>query len=137
MSEANANRLVLELRVALTLQEFERSVRFYTDGLGVEPAAFWNNEGGRAVMVELGRATLELFDEAQADAIDRIEAGQRVSGAVRLALQVPDLDKAVEKLLAHGAVLVHPPVVTPWGDKNVRLQDPEGLQVTLFEVKRE
>ena len=40
----------------------------------------------------------------------------------------------MQRLLAHGATLVHPPVVTPWGDYNVRLQDPDGLQITLFQI---
>jgi catechol 2,3-dioxygenase-like lactoylglutathione lyase family enzyme len=131
---AQDRKPVLELRVALTTADFERSMKFYCDGLGIEPAAFWNNDGGHALMIELGRATLELFDEAQAKAVDQIEAGRRLSGQIRLALQVPDLQSALDRLLAHGATLVHDPVVTPWGDRNVRLQDPEGMQVTLFEV---
>ena len=85
------------------------------------------------MLLEMGHATLELFDEAQAEIIDRLEAGRRVSGPVRLALQVADLDAAVERLLAHGATLVHAPVLTPWGDRNARLQDPDGMQVTLFQ----
>jgi methylmalonyl-CoA/ethylmalonyl-CoA epimerase len=124
---------VVELRVALTSREYERLVEFYCDGLGIEPAAVWNNDGGRARMLEMGNATLELFDERQAEVIDRIEAGKRLSGRVRLALRVPDLQAAMERLLAHGATLVHPPVVTPWGDTNVRLQDPDGMQITLFQ----
>jgi len=128
---------VLELRLALTTADFERSVKFYCDGLGIEPSAFWNNDGGHAVMLEMGRATLELFDEAQAQAVDRIEAGRRLSGQVRLALQVPDLQAALDRLLAHGATLVHEPVVTPWGDRNVRLQDPDGMQITLYEVREQ
>jgi methylmalonyl-CoA/ethylmalonyl-CoA epimerase len=82
----------------------------------------------------MGRATLELFDEAQAETIDDLEAGRRVSGQIRFALQVPDLNAAMERLLAHGAILVHPPVHTPWGDYNVRLQDPDGMQITLFQA---
>ncbi len=124
---------ILQLRIALTTAEYDRLVRFYCDALGIEPAASWSNDGGRAVMLEMGQATLELFDELQAVAIDRIEAGQRLSGPVRLALQVPDLDQAVERLRAHGVSLVHSPVVTPWGDRNVRVQDPDGLQITLFQ----
>lgn len=127
------NHSVLELRVALTTADYERLVKFYCDGLGVEPAALWNNDGGQALILELGKATLELFDERQAEVIDQIEAGKRVSGPIRFALQVPDLEAAMERLLAHGATLVHPPVITPWGDYNVRLQDPDGLQVTLFQ----
>jgi uncharacterized glyoxalase superfamily protein PhnB len=82
----------------------------------------------------MGKATLEIFDETQAQTIDQIEAGQRISGQIRFALQVPDLKAAMQRLLAHGAILVHPPVVTPWGDRNVRLRDPDGLQITLFQI---
>jgi len=127
-------RPILELRVALTTDDFERLTKFYADGLGLKPAAFWQNDGGRAVMLDLGHAALEIFDEAQARAVDRLESGGRVSGRVRFALQVPDLQAAMDRLLAHGATLVHPPVVTPWGDHNVRLQDPDGMQITLFQA---
>ena len=124
---------VIELRVALTTGEYERLVKFYCDGLGLEPAAIWNNDGGKALILDMGKATLELFDERQAQVIDQLEAGQRLSGQIRFALQVPDLNAALERLLAHGATLVHGPVQTPWGDTNVRLQDPDGMQITLFQ----
>ncbi len=123
----------MQLRVAITSQDYQRLVRFYCDGLGLEPAQLWSNDGGQAMLLDMGKATVELFDEAQAQAIDQIEAGRRVSGRIRLALQVPDLTAAVKRLLAHGAELVHPPVVTPWGDRNARLQDPDGIQITLFQ----
>ena len=124
---------VLELRVALTSSDYERSVKFYCDGLGIEPAAIWNNGGGRALILDMGKATLEIFDEIQAQTIDQIEAEQRISGQIRFALEVPDLKAAMERLLKHGATLVHPPIITPWGDYNVRLQDPDGMQITLFQ----
>ena len=127
---------VLELRVALTTHEYERLVKFYCDGLGIEPAALWSNDGGRALILHMGNATLELFDEKQAEVIDQLEAEKRVSGPIRFALQVPDLEAAMNRLLAHGATLVHPPVTTPWGDYNVRLQDPDGMQITLFQAKQ-
>ena len=133
MSTSSKSHPVLQLRVALTTSDYERLVQFYCDGLGLEPAAVWNNDGGRALMLEMGQATLELFDERQAEVIDELEAGKRVSGQVRFALQVSDLKSAMERLLAHGATLVHPPVTTPWGDTNVRLQDPDGMQITLFQ----
>lgn len=128
---------ILEMRIALTSRDYERIVKFYCDGLGLEPAAIWNNDGGKAMMLNMGNATLELFDERQAEVIDGLEAGKRVSGQVRFALQVSDLDAAMKRLLENGATLVHPPVVTPWGDRNVRLQDPDGMQVTLFQARGE
>ena len=134
MPKPDPNDPVLELRLALTTGDFERLVKFYCAGLGIEPAQIWNNDPGRALMLEMGRATLEIFDETQAQTIDQLEAGRRVSGQVRLALRVPDLLSAMDRLLAHGATLVHPPVITPWGDYNVRLQDPDGMQITLFQA---
>lgn len=126
---------IFELRVAVTTPDYERLVKFYCLGLGIEPAAIWNNDGGRALMLEMGKATLEIFDERQAEVIDGLEAGKRVSGQVRFALQVPDLKAAMERMLANGATLVHEPVLTPWDDLNVRLQDPDGMQITLFQAK--
>ena len=134
MSASTPNHPVMELRVAFTARDYERLVRFYCDGLGLETTQVWPDEQGRAVILDMGQATLEIFDEKQANTIDQIEAGQRISGQIRFALQVPDLKAAMERLLAQGATLVHPPITTTWGDYNVRLQDPEGMQVTLFQV---
>ena len=133
MTTSDPNHPILELRVALTTGDYERLVKFYTDGLGLDPAQLWNNGQGQALILDMGRATLEIFDETQAQTVDQIEAGQRISGQIRFALQVPDLEAAMQRLLAHGALLVHPPVITPWGDRNVRLQDPDGMQITLFQ----
>ncbi|MBI3738692.1 MAG: VOC family protein [Chloroflexi bacterium] len=133
MTTPNPNYPVHELRIALTTSDYERLTKFYCDGLGIEPAAIWNNGQGQALVLNMGNATLEIFDEAQAETIDQIEVGRRISGQIRFALQVPDLKAAMERLLAHGATLVHPPITTPWGDYNVRLQDPDGMQITLFQ----
>lgn len=134
MTSQIPNPPVMELRVALTTDDFERLVDFYRYGLGLEPSQVWPEDQGRALVLDLGRATLEVFDEEQAATVDGIEVGQRISGRVRFALQVPDLDAALRRLLVHGATLVHSPVLTPWGDRCVRLQDPDGMQVTLFQT---
>ena len=136
MSASNLNSPILELRIVFTVTEFERSLKFYCEGLGIEPAAIWNNDGGQGLMLNMGNATLEIFDEKQAQVIDQLEAEKRLSGQIRFALQVPDLKSAMDRLLAHGATLVHPPVTTPWGDHNVRLQDPDGMQITLFQASK-
>lgn len=129
-----SNSPVLELRVALTTEDFDRLANFYRKGLGLEPSQVWPDDQGRALVLDMGKATLEVFDEKQAQTIDTIEVGRRISGQIRFALQVPDLKAATDRLIAYGATLVHPPVVTPWGDENVRFQDPDGLQITLHRV---
>ena len=135
MTTTDPNYPIIELRVALTTSDYERMVKFYCEGLGIEPAQIWQNDQGKAMMLEMGKAALEIFDEMQAETIDRLEAGKRSSGQIRFALQVPDLKAAMERLLAYGARLVHPPVMTPWGDYNVRLEDPDGMQITLFQAR--
>lgn len=135
MPKTNPPPPIMEFRVALTTEAFERLASFYLDGLGFEPAQVWPEDQGQALVLDMGKATLEVFDEKQADTIDQIEAGRRISGQIRFALQVPDLDAAMERLVAHGATLVHPPVVTPWGDRNVRFQDPDGMQITLYQAE--
>ena len=121
-----------ELRVALTVQDFGQALAFYRDTLGLEQIADWSSETGRVVVLDAGRATLELLDDAQAETVDTIEAGRRVAGTVRLALQVADSEDIAERLVVAGAVRVAPPVVTPWGDRNARVQAPDGMQLTLF-----
>ena len=82
MITSKPNTPVFELRVALTTGDYARLVKFYCEGLGLEPAAIWNNGQGQAIVLNMGKATLEIFDEAQAATIDQIEAGQRASGPV-------------------------------------------------------
>jgi methylmalonyl-CoA/ethylmalonyl-CoA epimerase len=123
---------VTELRVALTVADFDEAVAFYRDALGLAQLADWSSETGRIVLLTGGRATLELLDEAQAETVDEIEAGRRVSGTVRLALEVADSEAAARRLVAAGAEQLAPPVTTPWGDRNVRLRAPDGMQLTLF-----
>ena len=123
---------VTELRVALTVADFDEAVAFYRDALGLGQLADWSSEDGRVVVLDAGRATLELFDESQAVSVDRIEVGRRVSGPVRLALEVADSEATARRLVAAGAELVGPPVTTPWGDRNARVRAPDGMQLTLF-----
>ena len=121
-----------ELRVALTVEDFDQALRFYRDALGLEQTADWSSEDGRVVLLGADRGTLELMDERQAAVIDEVEAGKRVSGPVRLAVEVADSEEAARRLVGAGAEQVAPPVTTPWGDRNARVRTPDGMQLTLF-----
>jgi catechol 2,3-dioxygenase-like lactoylglutathione lyase family enzyme len=125
----------MELRVALTVEDFDRALSFYRDALGLEQTADWSSEDGRVVLLGAARGTLELMDERQAALIDEVEAGSRVSGPVRLAVEVADSEKTARRLVAAGADQVAAPVTTPWGDHNARVRTPDGMQLTLFSVE--
>lgn len=123
---------VTELRLAFTVQDFDQALAFYRDALGLEQLADWSSDSGRVVALDAGRAVLELLDEAQAETVDAAEAGRRVSGTVRFALRVADSEATARRLAEAGAVPVAPPVLTPWGDRNARIEAPDGMQLTLF-----
>ena len=123
---------VQEFRITLTVDDFDAAVRLYRDALGLPEVADWSSEQGRVLLLDAGRATLEIFDEAQATMVDDLEVGRRVSGKVRFALQVPDADAAAASLVDAGATAVADPVLTPWGDRNARVAAPDGMQLTLF-----
>jgi len=123
----------MSLRVVLTVPDFDEAVAFYRDLLGLTELADWSGDDGRVILLDAGHATLELFDERQAESVDRIEAGgKRVSGHVRLALEVDDPGATAQRLIEAGAVAEAPPVVPPWGGRNARVRTPDGMQLTLF-----
>jgi lactoylglutathione lyase len=123
---------VKQLRLVLTVSDFDPALRFYRDALGLDVEAVWSSEGGHVALLSAGRATLELVDEAHAAEIDRIEVGRRVAGPVRVAFEVEDSEALATRLTESGAALVGGPVTTPWNDRNVRLEAPDGTQLTLF-----
>jgi len=123
---------VMELRLALTVEDFDQALAFYRDALGLEQLADWSSASGRVVALDAGQAVLELLDKPQAGTVDAIEAGRRVSGTVRFALRVADSEAMARRLAEAGAIPVAPPVLTPWGDRNARVEAPDGMQLTLF-----
>jgi lactoylglutathione lyase len=125
---------VRELRLSLTVENFDEALAFYRDALGLEQAGDWDADEGRVVLLKAGQATIELVDEAHARLIDAIEVGRRVAGPIRLALEVDDSAALAGRLTDAGAELLGGPVVTPWQDRNVRLRAPDGVQLTLFTV---
>ncbi|MDQ3638311.1 MAG: VOC family protein [Actinomycetota bacterium] len=125
------------MRVALTVDDFEGAAALYGDGLGLPVVKEWEGPEGRGIVLSAGAATVELLDRPQAEFIDRVEVGERVSGPVRLALEVPDIETSAASLMGKGAEAVGGPVGTPWGDFNRRLRTPDGLQLTLFQTSEE
>jgi lactoylglutathione lyase len=123
---------VKQLRLVLTVPDFEAALRFYRDAVGLDVEAVWESEGGHVTLLSAGRATLELVDEAHAAEIDRLEVGRRVAGPVRVAFEVDDSRMLAEELESAGATRIAGPVTTPWQDRNVRLEAPDGTQLTLF-----
>jgi len=123
---------VIELRVALTVKDFDRAVAFYPDALCLQEVLSWDSSHGRGLILAAGRATVELLSTGEAEYVDQIEVGQRVGALIRLGAEVEDSEAVAGDLQKAGAEMLAPPRTTPWSHRSVRLSTPEGLQLTLF-----
>lgn len=124
-----------EIRIALTVDNFKEAIIFYQHGLGLEFGEKWQ-DSGNGQLFWAGRAGLEIFDQEYATGIDLAETGKRISGKIRFALEVEDIESALKRAIEHGAILIHEPVQTTWGDLNARIQSPDGMQITLFQPQK-
>ena len=126
--------IVKELRLILTVENLEEVIKFYKETIGLEVSKEWHESTGSGVILDAGRASLELIDNKHAERIDQIEVGKRVAGQVRIALNVAEEIEGVGKQLeASGAVKIADVKQAPWS-KVQRMQDPGGMQFTLFET---
>ena len=125
---------VRELRLALTVERYGEAVAFYREHLGLPEIESFEGPGGGGVVLDAGRATLELLSVGQAELVDEVEVGAQVAGPVRVALEVADSAALARQLVDGGAESLAEPVVTPWSHRNVRLRAPDGMQLTLFTV---
>ena len=134
MSGPSTDPSVLQMRLVVEAEEFEEAVAFYRDALGLREELSVAGDGGAEVIIlDAGRATLELVNTAQKHFIDEVEVGRQVSRNIRVAFQVDDVASETERLVASGADLIAEPIETPWRSRNSRLEAPAGLQITLFE----
>lgn len=128
------DRAVLQMRLVVEAEDFEEAVAFYRDSLGLSEELSVAGEGGAEVIIlDAGRATLELINPAQRRFIDEVEVGRQVSPRIRVAFQVSDVGSETERLVDSGADLIAEPIETPWRSRNSRMEAPAGLQITLFE----
>jgi catechol 2,3-dioxygenase-like lactoylglutathione lyase family enzyme len=132
MSTDVPSRRVRQLRLVVEAEDFDAAVAFYRDALGLtEEAAFQGAGEARVVILDAGRATLELANPAQKRMIDEVEVGpgRQVAPKLRVAFEVADSAGTTSELTAAGATLVAP----PWRSLNARLDAPAGLHITIFQ----
>jgi len=126
---------ITQLRVVVHAPDFDDTLAFYRDVVGMPQREAYEADGGaRVAILDAGRATLEIANPAQVAFIDRVETdGDAPSDRIRIALEVDDTSAAVERLEAAGAVVEASARQTPWRSMNARLRTPADLQVTLFQ----
>jgi catechol 2,3-dioxygenase-like lactoylglutathione lyase family enzyme len=125
---------VLQMRLVVEADDYDDAVHFYRDVLGLrEELAVAGPDGAQVMILDAGRATLELANPAQKRYIDEVEVGRQVAPRLRVAIEVADAVDGTRRLVEAGAELIAPPTETPWRSLNARLAAPAGLQLTLFQ----
>ncbi|HEX6149916.1 VOC family protein [Nocardioides sp.] len=125
---------IRQLRLVVHATDYEEAVRFFHDVLGAPVAEEYAGDGGAHVTIlDVGRATLELSNDAQIELIDRVEVGRRVAPHIRVALEVDDCEASTREAIEGGAEEIAPPTRTPWDSLNSRLEAPAGVHLTLFQ----
>ena len=115
-----------------TVSDLERSIAFYRDGLGLEPAFDFTNEEGRRFGLYLhagGRNFIELFEG---------QLGERAEGQSfrHLCLEVDDIEGTVAALRARGVEVSDPKL---GGDQSWQawIADPDGNRFELHQYTPE
>ena len=111
---------VLQSRVLYRPVDYERSVAFYRDVLGLHIYREW----GTGTVFFLGGGLLELSRSA----------GPVTDDKLSFWLHVRDVNAEFARLATEGVEVVEAPVDEPWGLREARLRDPDGLLLVLVEI---
>lgn len=115
---------VLQSRVLLRPQDFDASVAFYEEQVGLVRYRDWGDPVSGVVFF-LGGGFLELT---------RGGRGSELPAGFRLWWQVPDVHAAADELADRGVPVTHPPERKPWGLIECTVHDPDGTELVLIET---
>jgi uncharacterized glyoxalase superfamily protein PhnB len=117
-----------ELAAALTVNDMQKSLSWYTDVVGFGISQKHEREGNLvAVSMKAGNVRLLLGQDDGAKGSDRIK-GQGVS------LQITTdegIDEVANRIKSAGGVLEGEPVTMPWGARMFRIKDPDGFILVI------
>jgi lactoylglutathione lyase len=139
--------------LGLCVSAFERSLRFYTEGLGFELAECFEIPSALADLAEVPPPVevrsqmlvrdgwkLELLDWRSPLAEGRALASRREIGFTHLSVDVDDLRAVEARLVELGATAIESTRCTvpmPTGSMDVLfLADPDGIRIELVQVNR-
>ena len=126
---------VLQSRVLLRPSDFEHSVDFYEQRLGLVRYRDWGETPYRGVVYFLGGGFLELTEGGgAATAAWPTGSGAGSVPPVRVWLQVADVAAVREELAARSVGIAAEPERKPWGLIEMSVHDPDGLELVIIET---
>lgn len=119
-------------KMVVRCASLEASRDFYTRVLDLRPVEQWEEPQGRGLILALGgRAFLEMYEMAAADPRYDPRFREPVpSDKVDLQLETDSLDPWVARL--SGRWQFDGPEELPWGQRWIKLRDPDGLLIAIY-----
>jgi lactoylglutathione lyase len=115
-----------------SVQDLQRSLRFYRDLLGFSPGYSFP-EGDKAVFVALTAGTSEIgLGQLGSSPPLHGERQRPASGhRIELCVYVDDVDKTIARARKAGVRVVVEPAQQSWGERIAYIEDPDGNLVML------
>jgi methylmalonyl-CoA epimerase len=103
--------------LGIAVRSLDEALKFYRDQLGLEVSAHETveHEKVNVAMLPLGEPRIELLEPVVADSVIGKFLEKRGEGLHHVAIRVPDLGAAVERLKTSGARLLNDPRVGAGG----------------------
>jgi len=121
----------LEFRFAFYAREFDQSVRFYREILGMQYLSGWDRPDGKGALLSAGgTAVIEIYGAAQGKTY-RGPAPAAINLALRLASPVV-VDNFFVELAGKGVRLSDPPENRSWGHRSFIVSDPDGIRIHIY-----
>ena len=116
------------LNPAITCNDLQRSVKFYTDGLGFEIVHRYEIEGRlQYVAMMAGSVKLGIGQ-------DDFKKGRDRAKGVGLRIWIKtqqDLQAIADRIKGAGFAVDEGPVATQWGSTTINLTDPDGFKISV------
>ena len=117
------------MSASLTVNDIERSLRFYRDGLGFVITDRWEENGELlGYMLRAGECEIGIGRDDWAKGRDRTKGA-----AIRLWCETKqDIDSFAARVKSAGYPLTEAPTNTSWGVRAFSVDDPDGFHLSIF-----
>jgi catechol 2,3-dioxygenase-like lactoylglutathione lyase family enzyme len=133
--EALTRPVCVEAKIVIRCTAYERSLAFYTGVLGLHPVEEWTEAGGRGCIFALsenGPGCIEIYEMARSDPrFDEAFTRSVANDKIDLQIRVRSVDAWARAL--RGKWEYAGPETLPWGQRWIKLRDPDGVLIALYE----